>query len=290
MAPRDGRAGEVFALQGGRALNTVDAMSERMARFVRLALLTEWWWRGSAVCAADPSPKARTADDPAAVKLPPAPASRVMDETGMLGEEQRLALSGLLQKAHREHGLDACLAIYSFVAPDDIESRAWRLKQAWTKPPLGLVMVYERGSGRVLASLNCEARDLPAMHDVRGILDKAYEVGRSKTDPTEGLVAMVHQLLPPLSAKADMLIADRKLRIDREQWQLFACAVALLAAGVIVAALIRGVGKRIQAAGRSPAFFPTVSVAPRFGAPFGGGTMAELTFGQTPADPRGRGG
>jgi hypothetical protein len=67
--------------------------------------------------------------------------------------------------------------------------------------------------------------------------------------------------------------------ISPRVWWIVSGMAATSLCFLLIASSIRWIIKRFrQSASPAPTYFPTVQVAERFGAPFGGGVIAEITF------------
>lgn len=209
--------------------------------------------------------------------LPPPPEDRIMDEAHVFSFDPdiRDALSARLIEAYDEKGLDVYVAAYSFLIDESIERRAERLQKAWISNPRGLVVVYVRGGGQMTFAASENVEEFLPRIDLEELFSVAAMSARQFQEPSRRIKAAVEQIL---------FLLEERLHAVTEHQTLFRKDILLLA-GLVMAAIfvLTLVGFAIAKVESRPArfyYFPPVSVYCRFGASYGGGSMAEVSFGQ----------
>jgi hypothetical protein len=215
------------------------------------------------------------------------PADHVLDEAHIFATDQRKRLGDLLVTAARRDGTDVYVATFTFIDGETTEGRAERLKERWCLGEFGLVLVHDRGSQNLTFSARTHQAMPITVSELEGLFQRANEAAQAPETPGEKLVALVETLLPLLEGKVAIQRRLQREVISAEQWWVFGAVAAALLLMLVVFLVVWRLRQRVRAALPPPAFFPTVTVAARFGAGFGGGSMAEVRFPVSPPPPRG---
>ncbi len=231
------------------------------------------------VAQAPPAPgEARAADDAAA--LPPRPNDGILDEARLLSAAQRTAMAAEVQRLGRESDVELFVAAYTLLN-EGVQDRARRLRREWASGDRCIVALYRRGEKNLTFSVSDELTSIVPTAQLHEVYQKAAAAAAGREEPREQLVLAIQTF-------ADEFTAVLKRReADANPFGLSKLAVV---GGVFaVALLILGAGywtnerlTRKKAERDARSLFPEVVVGTRLGAPFGGGTVAEIEFRPAP--------
>ncbi len=213
----------------------------------------------------------------APLPVPPMPADGVHDDAHLLADEQRAAIVSELTKA-RASGLDAHVAIFSFIGSDTAKSLSERLETAWRKGERTLVIVYETGSGTCDRTLGLPEGLSLTVGNLQEAFSAAAAEGRKEKTGAEQLTGLVTRFVPAVVAELETADRLRTQPFRGRARNVFLGVSALGGVIIVIGWLVQRASRSRIVTGLPPAFFPSVSVDPRFGGAFGGGSVAEVTF------------
>lgn len=216
--------------------------------------------------------------------VPPAPADGVYDDSSVFTEAQRVSAVRAVAMA-RDSGVNLYVAVYSFIVGETIEQRAERLKEAWCPDGAGLLVVADTSTHQCTYLSHVAETEWLSTTDLQRIFTEASAVAAAAEGTSnDKVLVVIENLAPRLSeamAKHEQL--TRHLISPRVWWIFGGVAIAAFAL-LTLAAVARWLYRRHRSAlAPNPRYFPTVAVGERFGGPFGGGVIAEVTFGSSPA-------
>ena len=213
----------------------------------------------------------------APLPVPPVPADGVHDDAHLLADEQRAAIVSELTKA-RTAGLDAHVAIFSFIGSDTAKSLAERLESAWRRGERTLVIVYETGSGTCDRALGLPEDLSMAVGNLQEAFSAAAAEGRKESSGSAQLTGLVTRFVPAVAAELDKADRLRTQPFRGRARNIFLGVSALGGVIIVIGWFVQRASRSRLVAGLPPAFFPSVTVDARFGGAFGGGSVAEVTF------------
>lgn len=211
----------------------------------------------------------------AAPEPPPAPESRVLDEARVFDPGQTQEMSSLLHEAATA-GIDFYVLTLSFSGPEPVERVAERHRAAWCRSGFGLVMAYERGSQGLTFSASPGGSMSVSAPELEAIFHRSQAAAAGAENPGDQLLAIVRQLLPELRQKVALQQKLQREHITLEQWIIYGGAAAFLLLAFLFFLCLRRLLHVLKMRRSQPCWFPPVQVASRFGAPYGGGVVAEI--------------
>lgn len=217
--------------------------------------------------------------------MPPAPADGLYDDSSILREEQRAAAVEAVSRA-RASGVDLYIALFGYIIGETIEQRAERFKAAWCPDGSGLLVVADTSTNQCTYLSHVDATEWLSAAELQRIFTEAGAAGAAaKGTSADKVLALITDLASRLSGAMASHKELTRHRAGPRVWLIFG-AVALTA---IVLGVLGFLGRWLlmrhrRATGMPPLYFPTVTVGERFGGPFGGGVIAEVTF-HTPQAP-----
>jgi hypothetical protein len=216
----------------------------------------------------------------AAPAVPPPPADGLFDASSALNDGQRAAAVKAIGQA-RAAGVELYVALYNFVIDETIERRAERLKDAWCPSGTGLLVVADLSTQQCTYLSHVADTEWLSTTELQGIFTEASKGAASvEGSSADKLLAVIENLAPRLS---DAMARHRELtrhRVSPLAWWVF----GIVTVAVFALLCLAGIAVRLRRRHRlatvpQPHYFPTVEVGERYGAPFGGGVIAEVRFG-----------
>ena len=209
--------------------------------------------------------------------LPDAPAGHVLDMARALPVEAVTTLSVEVEKFRAETGCEFWLFATSFVEPGaNIRGRAKELRRAWSPTGKAVLLGYDRSTASYTATLSPElwaAYSTPQV--VQMLQDVGGLIGKEQDPLDQRLIAASNLVMQRLAAMQKVRVVQNQLWPRQEVMLAGALLTVLICGGIL--ARILSARRRVREAYESEVFyFPDVEVATRFGAPFGGGVIAEL--------------
>jgi len=215
--------------------------------------------------------------------VPAAPADGLYDDASVLDPAQRATAARAVAEA-RNAGVNLYVAIYGFIIGETIEQRAERLKAAWCPDGDGLLVVADTASNQCTYLSHVDEAEWINTAELQQIFaDSGAAAATAAPDASsaEKVLAVIGSLGPRLR---DAMLKHREItrhRVSPSAWWVFGGVTVSVFAFLTLSALaIRWYRHRQRATALTPHYFPTVAVGERFGAPFGGGVIAEVHFGE----------
>jgi hypothetical protein len=219
---------------------------------------------------------------------PPAPASRILDEAGVLDlySEQAAIISARLKKLEAQHGLPTYLVIYSSLVTRDVADRPRELYDAWIGARHeGVVLVCEIDSRQLEiafpldreSSFSPEEAVMTRFPDHRLVpLIRAINLEVKETRGVKDKVEFLDRLTATLVQELDVLLFVEEEMSDTG---LFIGVTLIL--GTLIG-LLGYFGHRFvtraEIKSHEQFYFPEVEVGSRLGAPYGGARVNTLSF------------
>lgn len=223
-------------------------------------------------------------------EMPPAPSDGILDNAEIFNPEQRKQLAAKIGKFLKAEDFNVYVATYTFVYGEEARQRAWRLGRKWLEGKQGAVVVFDKGGGGTSPAIGLiwQQDDQRSLQNrtIQGILEAASAAANKGTaeKPTVQVNAAVDEIIAGFARVRPILEAGHRLARNRQYMILGGVLGAMfLSLGVLM--LMRRVQTRSARRNSESYLFPHVEIAPRYDAPFGGGVVVQMHYGN-PAQPR----
>jgi len=217
--------------------------------------------------------------------LPVAPAQHVLDMARAVSPEAIPPLAEAAEKFRAATGCDFWLFATSFVEPGaTIKSRAKELRRAWTPTGKAALLAYDRSTATYSVTLSPEVWAAYSTPEVVQMLQEVGTLVGKEQDPLDKRLLGASKVL---MERLTVLHKVRELQsrfLHRREWLLAGALAVLLVIGAILARVLSARRKKRDTYANEAFYFPDVEVAIRFGAPFGGGVIAQVGGPQSPLD------
>ncbi|MFN7562454.1 MAG: hypothetical protein ACK5TH_11795 [Prosthecobacter sp.] len=213
----------------------------------------------------------------AAIETVPAPADGIYDDTRALSDTSRQALAQEIRALATDLKCDVWLTATSFstggLTPRR-QAQATRIRWSGDKP--AILLAYDRATNVMAFSFS---PDLWARYPATSLATTGLEANRTiaNTQLTleERLTTIVHQFAKQLR-ELETVRLKQSVWFPKEERSSTLVLVGLLIGGAILAALLGLISRARSHSSGEQLLFPDVTVSTRFGAPFGGGHIAEV--------------
>ena len=213
----------------------------------------------------------------AAIETVPAPADGIYDDTRALSDTSRQTLAQEIRALATDLKCDVWLTATSFstggLTPRR-QAQATRIRWSGDKP--AILLAYDRATNVMAFSFS---PDLWARYPATSLATTGLEANRTiaNTQLTleERLTNIVHQFAKQLR-ELETVRLKQSVWFPKEERSSTLVLVGLLIGGAILAALLGLISRARSHSSGEQLLFPDVTVSTRFGAPFGGGHIAEV--------------
>jgi chemotaxis response regulator CheB len=213
----------------------------------------------------------------AAIDSIPAPADGIYDDTRALSDTSRQTLAQEIRALATDLKCDVWLTATSFstggLTPRR-QAQATRIRWSSDKP--AILLAYDRATNVMAFSFS---PDLWARYPATSLATTGLEANRTiaNTQLTleERLTNIVHQFAKQLR-ELETVRLKQSVWFPKEERSSTLVLVGLLIGGAILAALLGLISRARSHSSGEQLLFPDVTVSTRFGAPFGGGHIAEV--------------
>ncbi|MFT4639722.1 MAG: hypothetical protein ACI8T1_003047 [Verrucomicrobiales bacterium] len=208
------------------------------------------------------------------------PPTGILDDAGLLSEEQETLLATKLRTSFNEHHLEVYIAAYQLVKGENIAERATRLRYAWARDPFAIVLVYDETIGQMsfVGTRDLEkfvsAQQLSEAFQRATAVAKQYLAEKNKADskpvPGEMILRTTSALL------ADPILTERMTLSKPFHFtaSMAKLLVLFVLAALAAAACVVWLEKRAAASKKTNqrcSYFPSTHMPIRLGAPYSGG-------------------
>ncbi|WP_009959250.1 TPM domain-containing protein [Verrucomicrobium spinosum] len=208
--------------------------------------------------------------------IPPRPPSNIHDDARLFNPEQTAKLTALLASTQQQTGVRITVATFTYTSGITVSQRAQRLATAWLDKEPGLVFAFDRGSSQPAIAVSAGLWNTYPADDI------TIMVLRNSTVFTQGNPIPDERMVAAIETSAQQIASLETIR--RQRLKVFTKNDRQLATVVIVVLALLGCAslwfsRRIRhkrAVQEETYLFPNVHVGLRLGAPFGGGTAAEV--------------
>lgn len=213
----------------------------------------------------------------AAIDSVPAPADGIYDDTRAFSDASRQALAQEIRGLATDLKCDVWLTATSFstggLTPRR-QAQATRIRWSGDKP--ALLLAYDRATNAMTFSFS---PDLWARYPATSLATIGLEANRAIADTKltleERLTTILHQVAKRLR-ELEVVRLKQSVWFPKEERLSTMLLIGILLGGAILAAILGMISRARSYASGEQLLFPDVTVSTRFGAPFGGGLIAEI--------------
>ena len=213
----------------------------------------------------------------AAIDSVPAPADGIYDDTRAFSDTARQALAQEVRGLATDLKCDVWLTATSFstggLTPRR-QAQATRIRWSGDKP--ALLLAYDRATNAMAFSFS---PDLWARYPATSLATIGLEANRAIADTKltleERLTTIVHQVAKRLR-ELETVRLKQSVWFPKEERLSTMLLIGVLVGGALLAAILGMISRARSHASGEQLLLPDVTVSTRFGAPFGGGLIAEI--------------
>lgn len=215
--------------------------------------------------------------------MPEAPPDGILDAAQAFTPEQRKDLSQKLLAFRKSHEFQIYIATYTFVYGEDANQRADRLGNKWLKKQQGAVIVFDKGGKGAAPSLGMAWQDEDIGVPQPTILGmflgvKSTFEAKPINRPNEGLIAAADELMAGYARIRPIIETSR--RNDRiNQLKILGGVIGVMLLSLMVITFAQRFQRKMEKRDAESYLFPHVEIAPRYGAPYGGGVVVQMHYG-----------
>lgn len=223
-------------------------------------------------------------------EMPAAPKDGIMDNAEIFSPEQHRALAAKIGNFHKSDDFHVFVATYTFVYGEEARQRAWRLGRKWLEGKQGAVVAFDKGGGGASPAIGLiwQQDDQRSLQDrtIQGILEAASKAANqvSAEKPADQVTAAVDGIMEGFGRVRPILEAGRRAARIR-QYMILGGVLGTMFLSLGVLTMVRRWQSRAAKRDAESYLFPHVEIAPRYDAPFGGGVVVQMHYGN-PAQPR----
>ena len=225
--------------------------------------------------------------------MPPAPADGILDGAEIFTPQQKSALAAKLNDFKKANDFQIYLATYTFVYGEDANQRAERLGAKWLNSRQGAVIVFDKGGKEAapvigMAWQQDDQLELPS-RTILGILLGAKSAAEAKpiNRPDERLQAAAEEVMAGYGRIRPIVEEGRRAARIR-QLKILGGVIGIMIVSLCILAFTQRFQRKLEQRNSESYLFPHVEIAPRYGAPYGGGVVVQMHYGQSAALPSSR--
>lgn len=207
---------------------------------------------------------------------PPRPAGFIYDDARLFDDAKRAELAQLLERTKAESGVAVMLATFTYTSGTTINQRAQQLATTWLGAEPGMIFAFDRGSSQPAITVS---PGLWARYPADDLTMLVLRASRVLTRPPPVADQRLAEAVADAAAGLSQLEAQRLARqqpFTRDD-RTFAATALITLAGLGLLAIWGSKRLRHRREELHETFtFPDVEVGMRLGAPYGGGTSAEV--------------
>ncbi len=215
----------------------------------------------------------------AAAALPPAPVDGIRDDAHILSERAQQTMVTEMKAFTERTGLRIFLDTNTFLeSSTNARIRAKQLLTAWSGEKAGVLVCMDRTSQEPPGiQVSDQVWKRSSEPEVLAAIDEASVILSGPKVDEVAVVTGLRSLMEKL-VKLDQL-AGARTKIWRPSDKLLAGGfLACVLIGGLITLLVSKRLKRTEGELATQHYFPDVSVGQRFGAPFGGGVIVEVSY------------
>lgn len=205
----------------------------------------------------------------------PRPESHILDEARVFLPEQYDKLSAILKDP--SHGLEFYVTAHTILPDETLENYALRVRDAWAQTDSCVILCYQRGSQLMTMCASDGIYQFLPKPEMASSFEKAHAAASEFEDAAGRLQIAVETFIGDVSGKINHIKANDRI-FDRGILKILIALFSTLTLAGIVGTAFARMQKRSATQRATTYQFPLLDLPRRFGAPFGGGTIAEITF------------
>lgn len=208
--------------------------------------------------------------------MPPPPAGFILDDARALPDAAQASLSGELRRFHESTGCTLWIVTSTYLSGESVRDRANALVDAWTPAGRGIVMAFDRsGDSHAMSPTESMWRTYATPSLVEAFREAGAVIQEKEQPLDRRLQDSARVLMRRITEAERERVLHNQLLPGHDLWAALVF-LALLVAGALACALVLTFVRKRDAADAVRYFFPQADVGLRFGAPYGGGVMAEV--------------
>lgn len=207
--------------------------------------------------------------------LPRAPEGFILDEARALPEDVQAALSAEIGQFRASTGCNLWVITSTYQSGTSLRDHANELVHAWIPSGEGIVLAYDRASdSHAMSPTDSMWRKYPTPTLVEAFRETGALIQDKKPALEKRLTGSIRLLMTRITEAEQLRVRQNQLLPGHDLWAAIAFLVLLICGTSCCAFIIAALRKR-DAANAIRYFFPQAEGAMRFGAPYGGGVIAE---------------
>lgn len=208
--------------------------------------------------------------------LPAAPASGLRDDTRALSEQRQAELAGDIATFRTDLGADLWFTAGTFLpSGETVRSHARLLRQHWSPQREAVLLAYDRASDSLGVSLSPGLWQRYPTAELNALPQRLAPLMMAKGQPLEDRLTQSLRLIATTLRQLEKQHRIAQGPLSPAHLQLGRAYAIGLAAGAGLLALLGILSRRREVHAAWQLHFPSVQVGLRFGAPHGGGVLAE---------------
>ena len=213
------------------------------------------------------------------IPLPAAPASQILDEAGIFSyvPDKAIELEKFLKQLRASHEIEIFVATFGFIEGETIEQRAYRLREVWADDQRGVIIAFESGDSGLSFVANDQLDKTLDRTDIDMILHQAGMEAQRHEGAHNQVTAAAFTLGRSLIAQLDRSKEAAAIH-KKKQTLLIGSMLAAILLLVLIGSVINRFIRRCDKRSAEFYYFPSARVGTRFGAPFSGGSSAEIRY------------
>ena len=212
--------------------------------------------------------------------LPAAPIDFVLDEARGIPDKSKAALSDELRRFREATGCSLYVVSTTFLSGKTVRDHATALSDIWLPSGQGIVLAYDRATdSHAIAPTQAMWKTYPTPALVEAFREAGTMLQEKGVPLEKRLTDGSNLLMKRINEAEQQRRLHNQLLPGLDLWAALVFFV-LLVVGTAICGLIIAHLRERDAANAIRYFFPQAHVAMRFGAPYGGGVIAEVRVSQ----------
>lgn len=206
----------------------------------------------------------------------PPPGNGIEDDARAITSEMHQQIAEELRQFREDLKCDAWITASSFMPANvTVRRQAQITRRAWSGERPAVLLAYDRASDSTAFSFSPEMWErYPAAHLVE-IMQETRRVFADRSLTLDERFALATRQWTDRLREMEAVRLRQFLFLQRDEQGFAKLIVMLFAGGALVAAILGYASRRHTATAERRHYLPEVEVGMRFGAPYGGGVMAE---------------
>lgn len=206
------------------------------------------------------------------------PEDGILDDARALSGSMRQQLVAELQSFREDLKCDAWITATSFPAADmTVRRQAQVTRRAWSGERPAVLLAYDRASNSVAFSFAPALWDRYPAAQLIEIMQDARAVFADRSLTLDERFALATRQWTDRLREMEAVRLRHSLLLQREERHFAKIVALLLFGGALVAGILGYAARRRTASAEQRHYLPDIQVGMRFGAPHGGGVMAETS-------------